>query len=206
MMIQRRSYAWRLAAVLAITASIVLVFIFWNHHVKAHATNQSSVVQTESHDLGSKIIDYTKQGRFDDAVQVGLQSLQNQPSDEAIYQQIADVYLIRAQKEPDQRERWVVKAVLYIEKSLSLNSKDRDAAGVHLFQDARSFELAGDLSTAGRCGYYERARKLLEDRVPLLQGDHLTLEGKAYPLGPLRKENERTLAEVKEKTAKASCR
>jgi hypothetical protein len=46
----------------------------------------------------------------------------------------------------------------------------------------RSFEVAGDLSTSGRCAYYERARKLLEDRVPLLQGDQLTLVGRITPL------------------------
>jgi hypothetical protein len=81
-----------------------------------------------------------------------------------------------------------------------------DVAGVHLFQDARSFEMAGDLSTSGRCAYYERARKLLEDRVPLLQGDHLTLEGRTYPLSPLRKENDKILAGVKGKAANAGCK
>jgi hypothetical protein len=185
---------------------VVGVLAFWTHHVNAHAS-LSGVGQVESHDFGSKMADYTKQGRYEDAVQVGLQSLQNGPSDEIIYQQIANVYLIRAQKDdPVQREQWVAKAVSYLENALSLNVKDKDVAGVHLLLDAQGFEVAGNLSTTGRCAYYGRARKLLEDRVPLLRGDHLTLEGKDYPLAPLRNENERTLAEVKARAAKAACK
>ena len=160
----------------------------------------------ESHDFGSQMVNYTKQGRYEDAVQVGLHALQGQTSDEIVYQQISNVYLIRARKDSDQREQCVAKAVSYVEKALSLNSRDKDAAGVHLFLDAQSFEVAGDLSTTGRCAYYERATKLLDNRLPLLQGDQLTLEGKVYPLAPLRNENERTFAEVKAKAANAGCK
>ena len=149
---------------------------------------------------------YTQQGRYDDAIQLGLELLKNDPTDEIVYQQIADVYLIRAQKDYGQREEWVTKAVSYVEKSLSFNSKDKDTAGVHLFQDARAFESAGDLSADKKCAYYDRARKLLMDRVPLLQGDQITLAGKTFPLEPLRKENDRILAGVKDKATKAGCR
>jgi hypothetical protein len=131
--------------------------------------------------------------------------LQNKPSDEIVYQQIAAVYFIRAQKDSDRRQEWVTRGVSFVEKSLSLNSKDRDVAGVHLFQDARGFEPAGDLSTSGRCGYCERARKLLENRVLLLQGDQVTVEGRSYPLAPLRKENDKILAGVKGKATNAGC-
>ena len=117
------------------------------------------------------------------------------------------MYLIRAQKDnASQREQWLGKGVSYVEKALSLNSKDKDVAGVHLLLDAQSFEVAGDLSAEKRCTYYERARKLLEDRVSLLQGDQITLAGKTFPLEPLRKENDKVLAGVKDKAAKAGCR
>jgi tetratricopeptide (TPR) repeat protein len=157
-------------------------------------------------DVGSQMNSYVKQGRYEDAIQVGLQSLKNAPSDELIYEGIATVYLLRARKEPDQAEQWVSKAVSSTDKALSLNSKDSDVAGVHLLQDAQSFEVAGDLSSAQRCAYYERAKKILESRVPLLQGDHITLEGRAFPLAPLRKENDRKLEEVRVKSVAANCR
>ena len=205
MSLDRHSYKWLIVGLVASIALVAPVLIFWNHHVKARAS-RSGVRQVESHDFGSRMVDYIKKGRYDDAVRVGLQSLQNGPSDESVYQQIASVYLIRAQKDdPSQRERWVAMAVSNIEKALSLNSRDKDVAGVHLFLDAQSFKVAGDLSTTGRCAYYQRATQLLEDRVPLLEDDQLTLEGKAYPLAPLRKENERTLADVKGRATNTGC-
>jgi hypothetical protein len=161
---------------------------------------------SETRDVGSQMTSYTKQGRYEDAIQVGLRALKNEPSDELIYEGIATICLVRAEKEPDQGQQWVSKAVFYTEKALSLNSKNTDVAGVHLLQDARSFEVAGDLSAAERCAYYARAKGILESRVPLLQGDQITLEGKAFPLAPLRKENDKRLEEVHGKSAKASCK
>ena len=161
--------------------------------------------QTRPDDFGSQMVAYTKQGRYDDAIQVGIKALENKPTDEVVYQQIAIVYLIRAGKDEALREQWVSKAISYTEKALSLNSKDRDVAGVHVLQEALSFESAGDLSAAERCAYYQREKKLLTDRIPLLQGEQLTIERKAYPLAPLRKENDKILARIEEKRTKAGC-
>lgn len=161
--------------------------------------------QTKPDDFGSQMVAYTKQGRYDDAIQIGIKALENKPTDEVVYQQIAVVYLIRARKDEALREQWVSKAISYTEKALSLNSKERDVAGVHLFQEALSFESAGDLSGTERCAHYQRAKKLLTDRIPILQGEQLTVEGKAYPLAPLRKENDKTIARIEEKAAKTEC-
>jgi hypothetical protein len=176
------SLLWRATAVVIVIAVIAALAI---RSIRTSA-------QVEDHDFGSKMVKYVKEGRFDEAVQVGLQSLQNQPDDEIVYQQIADVYLIRAGKDAGQRQQWLSKAVFYVEKSLSLNSKDRDVAGVHVLQDARSFETIADLSMDSRCTYYDRAKKLLE--------------GKTFPLAPLREENTRRLNEVQAKRTKAGCK
>lgn len=119
-------------------------------------------------DFGSQMIEYTKRGRYDDAVRIGIKALKNEPSDETVYQQIAMVYLVRAGKDKSLRERWVSEAASYTEKASSVNSGDRDVAGVHAFQEALIFESAGDLSTAKTCGYYERAKNLLSDRASSL--------------------------------------
>lgn len=157
------------------------------------------------HNVGPQMVKYTKEGRYDEAIQTGLQSLTNESSDEIIYEGIATVYLVRAEKESDKRELWVDNAISYTKKALALNSKEQDAAGVHLFQDARAFEVAGDLSTTKKCTYYSCARKILMDRIPLLQGEQLIVEGKPYPLAPLRNENGKRLAEVNAKVAHAGC-
>lgn len=191
-----------------VTGLLVLagtVLLSWHYYVKALAGHQSPTENKEARDIVSQMVDLTEKGSYDRAVEVGLKSLQGGSTDEAVYQQIADVFLIRAHKDPEKREQWVAKAVLYVDKAVSLNSKARDVAGVHILQDARIFELAGDLALLHRCGHYERAKKLLEDRVPLLQGEQVALEGRIFPLAPLRKENEKALAEVNAKAAKAGC-
>jgi hypothetical protein len=166
--------------------------------------NQSST-DTSATDAISRMTDLTRAGRYEDAVKVGLESLKQASSDELVYEQIADVYLIRAEKEPTRREEWVIKAVSYLQKSLSHRSKENDVAAVHLFQDAKGFELAGDLSKDKRCTYYDEARKLLEERASALQGDKIRVAGKTSAVGPLRTENERALAGMQEKAARAQC-
>jgi len=189
-----------------VVAVVVALMLVVGYCLRALPLHQEPPAQVESHDYGSQMTNYVKQGRFDEAVQVGLQALQNDQSDETVYQEIAMVYLIRAQKDREHRDEWVSRGISYTEKSLSLNSKDKDIAGVHLLQDARAFESAGDLSGDKKCAYYEKARKLLEDRASRLQGDQITLAGRTFPLEPLRKENERVLAEVKDKATKAGCK
>jgi tetratricopeptide (TPR) repeat protein len=181
------------------------VTLAWGLYIGIRASNQSPTTSESKNEISQMTI-YTKQGRYDDAVKLGLQLLKNDPGDEIVYQQIADVYFIRAKKDPIQREDWVTKAVSYVEKSLLFNSKERDVAGVHLFQDARGFELAGDLSTHKRCDYYQKARKLLEDRNSHLRGDQIALAGKTLPVQPLRNENDRILGEVKDKATRSQCR
>jgi tetratricopeptide (TPR) repeat protein len=88
--------------------------------------------QTRPDDFGSQMVAYSKQGRYDDAIQVGIKALENKPTDEVVYQQIAMVYLIRAGRDEALREQWVSKAISYTDGALSLNSKDRDVAGVHV--------------------------------------------------------------------------
>src|SRR6266436_6554093 len=91
MSLDRHSYKWLIVGLVAVIALVPAVLIFWNHHAKARAS-LSGVRQVESHDFGSRMVDYIKKGRYDDAVRVGLQSLQNGPSDESIHQHIPHPY------------------------------------------------------------------------------------------------------------------
>jgi hypothetical protein len=200
---KNEKFAWLIRRSFVVAAFGAMMALVWG--LRANSKQSASTTTEQTHNEISQMASYTKQGRYDDAVQLGLDLLKNNPTDEIVYQQIADVYFVRAKKDQDQREEWVTKGVSYVEKSLSFNSKDRDTAGAHLFQDARSFELAGDLSADKKCAYYARARKLLESRASQLQGDQVTLAGKTFPLEPLRKENDGILAGVKDKTTKAGC-
>jgi tetratricopeptide (TPR) repeat protein len=203
---KNRSIALRAQRCILNIAFVAAATIASGFHFRATGKGQSASPTSEPHNNISEMTSDTEQGRYDEAVQLGLAILRNDPSDEFVYQQIADVYLIRAQKDRERREQWVTKAVSYVEKSLSLNSKDKDVAGVHLFMDALSFESAGDLSVEKRCIYYDRARRLLEDRVSLLKVDQITLAGRTFPVEPLRKENDKVLARVKDKAMRAPCK
>jgi tetratricopeptide (TPR) repeat protein len=202
---QNGSFARRIRGSILVVTFAATMALAWGLH--AGATNSKQAGSTEqTHNEISQMASYTKQGRYEDAIQLGLELLKSDPTDEVVHQQIADVYLIRAQKDRDKREEWVTEAVAYLEKSLSLNSKDKDTAGVHLFQDARAFEAAGDLSGDKKCAYYDKARKLLEDRASRLLGDQVTLAGKTFPMEPLRNENDRVLAGIEDKVTKAGCK
>lgn len=174
-------------------------------YARARDTSQSTSTSQQTGSQVSQMLNYAKQGHYDEAIQVGLQIAKSDPRDEVAYQQISDVYLMRAQKDQNQRELWVAKAASYLQQALSFNSKDTDAAGVNLFQDARGFEVAGDLSTGEKCVYYQKSITLLEERVSSLQGDKITLAGRTFPLEPLRKENDKVLAGAKDKASKAGC-
>src|SRR6266481_941489 len=107
MSLNHQSYKRLVVGLAGLTILAVVVLVFWNHRVNARA-GLSKGGQIESRDFGSRMIEFIKQGRYDDAVEIGLQALQKGPNDEIVYQQIANVYLIRAQKDdPSQREKWV---------------------------------------------------------------------------------------------------
>jgi hypothetical protein len=189
------------AVIQRIVIGVILLVVFAGAFVAWHYWTEAP----NPRDFGSQMIKYTKQGRYDAAVQVGLNALRNDSRDGIVYQQVAMVYLERAYKDSKHREEWVTKGISYVEKSLSLNTNNDDVAGVLILQNALSFKEFGNLSADRRCAYYERARRLLEDRVPMLQGEKLTLEGRDFPLAPLRKENDKFLSEVKGRATSAGC-
>ena len=184
------------------TVALFLAVVLMVHADISRAASQDA----NNQDLGTRMVTYLKERRFDDAVQAGLQALKHDPSDEMIYNEIGVIYLTRAQEDAKSRDLWVKDAVSYTEKALMLNRKDADVAGVAMFHHARNFERAGDLATVERCSYYERSRMILKNRATQLQGDHIELEGKTFPLAPLRDENEKVLAEVSAKARNADCK
>jgi hypothetical protein len=103
-LIGHHSYVQRAVVLVALAVLFFAAVFFWNHRVGATGPGQGAVIQVESHDVGSQMANCIKKGQYDDAVQIGLQALRNQPSDELILEEIATVYLVRAQKEPEQRE------------------------------------------------------------------------------------------------------
>jgi len=150
----------------------------------------------------TQMVEYTRQGNYDKAVRTGLAALK-EGRDGFIQQQIAMVYLQRAEKEPGLRDRWAREAVFYAEKSLE---DDVQPKFLLLDEAGGIFEMAGDLSTSQSCEYYARALKAFSVAAPLLEGDYIALYGYRRPLAPLRTQNEKLLTRVREKAMRAGCK
>ena len=174
--------------------------------------------RAEMPDYGSLMVQYTKDGRYDDAIQTGLKSLHNDPTDGAVYQQIVIVYLIRAQKDATQRGQWILQAISYADKALSADPNNP----VNLRDLAFDFAKAGDFSNDRSCQYYRQALDLSHRAVALLHEDHISAGGQTYPIDrerreftayghtfriePLLKASEKLSEGVKTKLANTGCK
>jgi tetratricopeptide (TPR) repeat protein len=143
----------------------------------------------------------TRERRYDEAVQLGRSALRNTSKDDAVLQQIALVFLRRAQIEDGDKKSSTAQAVDYSEKALAVNPSNP----MDVYATARVLDIAGDYSAELRCEHYKRSVSLFEKRKQLLTGETMEVEGKAVPTVRLRQENDYLLARVKAKMAKAGC-
>lgn len=162
----------------------------------------------ESSDAISLMAKYNQQGLHDDAIRIGLEWMKRHPSDHSrdslFYEQIALTYLMKASKDRASKDEWIRRAASYYDKDLAVHQKNQ--IDIELYNVARGFEWAGDMSTGDRCFYYTRAIRDFEDQSAFIQGDNLTAYGKTIPLAPVRRENEKALERVKGKLDSASCK
>jgi hypothetical protein len=121
-------------------------------------------------EIGAEITRLTQQRRYDEAVNLGLSGITGKPEDAALYRSIAVVYTVRAQSDPQNRERWLQSAVELIDKSLSFSTPDPldKSAG------AQAFETIGDLSEDKSCQLYKRAESLWKEAAAEAE-DHPTV-------------------------------
>jgi tetratricopeptide (TPR) repeat protein len=145
--------------------------------------------------------EFTRERRYDEAVQIGQRSLNDSSTDDAVLQQIALVYLRRAQIEAGDKAQFTTQAVAYSEKALAANPTNQ----MNFYATARVLDIAGDYSVALRCEHYKRSVSLFEKREQFLTGESLEVDGKAVPTERLRQENDYLLERVKTKMAKAGC-
>ena len=149
-------------------------------------------------------------GRYDEAVRTLQTWMQNDRRDVSrdglLYQQIAMVYFIKAYKRPEAREDSVHQAALNFDKALRLHHQEQsDGIGADLFEIGGGYALLGDLSTAEKCDFYEKARLSFEQQWPLIQSDTYTAFGKTYPLASLRVEVKKHLDSVRQKLSSSGC-
>jgi len=149
------------------------------------------------------IVDYSREGRYDDAIRVAQDWMARHPED-SLYDQVAIIYLSKASKDSAHKDQWAEQAVANFERDLQTHKKG--AVDIELYYVGLGFERAADLSTHDSCSYYGRAVKAFEDEVQFIQGDSYTAYGSTAPLAPVRQGNEKALERVKSKFDKAGCK
>jgi hypothetical protein len=152
-------------------------------------------------DVITKMTQESKEGHYEESIQAGVSALKNEPSDDVILRQIAIIYLLRAEKDREHAEQWVKQADIFADRSLAINP----AVDIGRYEAARIYEHSGDLTKEDKCLLYIRALKTLAEWSSTLKGENLTVEGKNFPVAPLRKEADATKSRIEGKQAQSHC-
>jgi hypothetical protein len=143
-------------------------------------------------DLATKMAEFRRGERFDEAINLGLNSIKGQAGDDFIYQMIATTYFIRALHEKDQSGKWTRLGVEYSEKALASNPKDI----ANVFNVGMNYTIAGDDLDTGGCEYYRKAEIIFENLTPQLQANSAETQGRTVRLAAFRKLNQEQLLRV----------
>jgi hypothetical protein len=118
-------------------------------------------------EIGPRMTTLIKQHHFNEAAQLGIDSVTGKPSDVAIYYFVALAYAERAHYEPDTRGDALKLVSQYSGKSVALDEGNQ----TNRFNVAWVLEYAGDVDSSSRCKYYADSRELLNQMFSKVSGD-----------------------------------
>ena len=158
----------------------------------------------------NRMIALQDDGRYEEAVKTVQTWMKKNPRDASrdglLYRQIAMVYVLKAYKLPGTREDSVRQAALNFDNALSLHDEDHSAGlGTDLFEIGNGYEHLGDLALVEKCKFYEKARRLFERQIPLIQSETYTASGRTFSLKPLQVEVKKHLDDVRQKLSNSAC-
>jgi hypothetical protein len=122
-----------------------------------------------------------KKGRYDEAAKAILDSIKDESKDYGKYQELAAVYYDRAAKDPANRDKWLVQASSYIDKSVSLAPTD----SINQMIAAFYIDRIGDASSQP-CMYYAKAGIYAQGAMNGLQNDGIFVGDEKMPTQPIR--------------------
>src|SRR5215467_145157 len=158
----------------------------------------------------TRMVQLQKSGHYDDAVRV-VENWMNQHQNDTsqndfLHQQIAMVYISKANHRQSNRDQSIDSAASHLEQALKLYAaKKPEDLDPSLFGIGGAYEILGDLSQKDKCRFYETARSAFDEQLPLIKGDSYTAYGRTVALEPLRAEIRKHLTSVEDKSAKAGC-
>ena len=185
----------RLWAVAGAIAVLALVIIAVKHHYDTMEMPWSLVTPPQVVEVVTRMAELRNEGRFDEAIQLGLRSANGHSGDDFIYQMAAVTYFVRALHDKDQSGKWTKLGAEYAQKALDTNPNDI----ANVFNAGTHFMIAGDDLDTGGCEYYGKAQTVFQNLALRLQGDRTETQGRTVRLGPFRKQNEEQLSRVEER-------
>jgi hypothetical protein len=116
------------------------------------------------------------------------------------------VYINKAYRKESTRNDSIRHAASHLEKALAAYEARRpQEIDVMLFEIGGAYEILGDLTTKDKCEFFRKAKKLLDEQLPLIKGDSYTSYGHTTPLEPVRADVRKHLAAVEKKSAQFGC-
>jgi hypothetical protein len=157
-----------------------------------------------------RVIELMQEGRYEKAVQI-LQAWINDPRRDAyrdglLYQEMAIAYIAKANRVPTGRSEVIRQAALNLGKQLDLYDKENvTSLRLDLLEIGSAHEALADLADKDKCLYYGMAQQELDRQSSLIQGDFYVADGRKFPLAAVRRDINKHLDAIKEKSAKAGC-
>jgi hypothetical protein len=185
-MAQTKRLLWVVASVLALLALVIAI----KHHYDTMEMPWSLVTPPRLVEVVTRMAELRNEGRFDEAIQLGLRSVSGHTGDDFIYQMVAETYFVRALHDKDQTGKWTKLGAEYGQKALETNPNDI----ANVFNAGMHFMIAGDDLDTGGCEYYRKAQTVFQNLAPRLQGDRVKTQGRTVRLGPFRKQNDEQLS------------
>jgi hypothetical protein len=119
---------------------------------------------------------------------------------------MAIAYIARANRVPTGRSEVIRQAALNLGKQLDLYNKENvTSLRLDLLEIGSAHEALADLADKDKCMYYEMAQQELDRQSSLIQRDFYVADGRKFPLAAVRRDINKCLDAVKEKSAKAGC-
>lgn len=117
----KRLRAWVAAGGIVI---VLLAIIAIKNYYDTVGMPWTLITPSQDVEVVTRMAQLRNEGRFDQAVELGLHSAKGQPGDDFIFQMIATTYFVRALHNKDQSGQWTKLGGDYSEKALDFNPTD----------------------------------------------------------------------------------
>jgi len=179
-------HGWRILWIGSLVLTAVCGFAYgWQERLE----NPPLFIMTRGKEPPEDVL--LRKGRYDQAANVILASINNEKKDYFKYQSVATVYYVRATKDRVNREKWIGQAASYEAKSVSIAPNDP----TNVASAAFGLDRIADVSSQP-CPYYQTASQYAQDAMGELKSDAIFVGDEKMPTQPIRDDLEKLLGRI----------